>query len=73
MSRSCCPDCNRWRCVCLAMEESDGGGVPLPGGLVVVHDEVTHWPRARWAPCPADVRARLQALRAEFAARAGHR
>lgn len=52
------------------MEEGDGAG---PGehetGLVVVHEQLTAWPRAKWAPCPPAIRERLQQLRDEFAGR----
>lgn len=79
MARSCCPDCDRWRCICAQWEEQ---GAPieqdqssvrkpaLPGVVRLEADNRCNPSPARTAPPSPAMRAILERLRAEFADRA---
>lgn len=58
-----CPDCDRWRCVCEAETEI----TPVAPGASAAPAPWRPAPRAKVGPPPAVIRARLAALREEFA------
>lgn len=75
MSRSTCPDCNRWRCVCLAFEAEDIQDNGPASGEAAARKGFDSSPAqpiqpVRTSPPPTYVREALRGLRAEFAERA---
>lgn len=68
-----CPDCNRWRCVCLDAEAADILPEEYPPARETVQVPGPSSPGPGWpvrtGPPPTYVRTRLAELRDEFAKR----